>query len=242
MELDETAHILEHGPDTPDSSRTTHSDLHQLVADENAKRDKTRSSLPMASFNFINSIIGSGIIGMPYALREAGFGMGIILIIFITFITDYSLVLLIHGGELSNTNTYQDVMRAAFGRPGFIVLTVMQFLYPMIAMISYNVIIGDTITKIALRVGGDYIRHTVLARREFIICIVTLLVTLPLSLYKNVAKLSKVSLISIVFIIFIIGVMVGKGFAMSVPPSDDAWQFGNTGITRAIGIMAFGRL
>lgn len=46
--------------------------------------------------------------------------------------SDYSLVLLIHGGELSNTNTYQDVMRAAFGRPGFIVLTIMQFLYPMI--------------------------------------------------------------------------------------------------------------
>ena len=27
---------------------------------------------------------------------------------------------------------FQDVMRAAFGRPGFIILTVMQFLYPMI--------------------------------------------------------------------------------------------------------------
>ncbi|KAK2140236.1 hypothetical protein LSH36_1426g00012, partial [Paralvinella palmiformis] len=199
-------------PDTPESSK---SDLHQLVEDVE-EQDKPRSSLPMASFNFINSIIGSGIIGkslpgigrrlaivrrqigndipqlrsqyryiitfwlgtgMPYAMKEAGFGLGILLVLIVTVITDYSLVLLIHGGELSNTNTYQDVMRAAFGRP---------------AMISYNVIIGDTITKIVVRIAGPDIRYTIIGRREFIIAAVTLVVTLPLSLYKNIARLSKV--------------------------------------------------
>lgn len=60
-------------------------------------------------------------------------------------------------------------------------------------MISYNVIIGDTITKIVLRIGGENIKHTVVAKRQFIIFAVTLLVTLPLSLYRNVSKLSKVN-------------------------------------------------
>ncbi|KAI0219879.1 putative sodium-coupled neutral amino acid transporter 11 [Lamellibrachia satsuma] len=130
-------------------------------------------------------------------------------------------------------------MRAAFGRTGFVLLTVMQFLYPFIAMISYNVIIGDTITKIVARIGGAHIYNTVLERRQFIICAVTLLVTLPISLYKNVAKMAKLSLVSILFVIFIIGVMISRGFTMPIPASQDAWQFANTGITSAIGIMAF---
>ena len=38
--------------------------------------------------------------------------------------------------------------------------------------------------------GG--IRHTVIASREFVICAVTLVITMPLSLYKDISKLGKV--------------------------------------------------
>ncbi|KAI0219880.1 putative sodium-coupled neutral amino acid transporter 11 [Lamellibrachia satsuma] len=108
-----------HLPDTPESSK---SDLHHL-AEVEEDGDKQRSTLTMASFNFINSIIGSGIIGMPYALKQAGFGMGILLVILVTGITDYSLVLLIHGGELSNRNTYQLLH---YSRRGFVFPVVIQ--------------------------------------------------------------------------------------------------------------------
>lgn len=52
------------------------------------------SSLPQASFNYINSIVGSGVIGIPYALHRAGFVLGLILLILIAYITDYSLILM----------------------------------------------------------------------------------------------------------------------------------------------------
>ena len=52
---------FQHFPDTPESSK---SDLNQLVnPQDDLEKNKVRSSMPMASFNFINSIIGSGIIG-----------------------------------------------------------------------------------------------------------------------------------------------------------------------------------
>lgn len=43
-----------------ESNENAFDDMKQLINDEN--NDKT-SSLPWASFNFINSIIGSGVIG-----------------------------------------------------------------------------------------------------------------------------------------------------------------------------------
>ena len=51
-------------------------------------------------------------------------------------------------------------------------------------MTSYNVIVGDTVTKIVLFVTNADPETSVFARREFVIIVTTFLVTLPLSLYK----------------------------------------------------------
>lgn len=58
---------------------------------------ETLSSLPQASFNYINSIVGSGVIGIPYAFHRAGFGLGFLLLILVAYITDYSLILMVSG-------------------------------------------------------------------------------------------------------------------------------------------------
>lgn len=180
------------------------SDTKQLV--ELERRDSVlRGGIPMTAFNFINSIIGSGIIGIPFALKQAGFGMGIFLLIFTAVVNDYSIILLVEAGKLSNTDSYQDMIMVACGRPGFYLLTLLQFLYPLIAMISYNVIIGDTITKIIVRIGKTAnLSGTVLGNRQFIIFLSTLMVTLPLSLYRNIAQLSKWAFLSIIFVFFIL--------------------------------------
>ncbi|XP_034429824.1 putative sodium-coupled neutral amino acid transporter 11 isoform X2 [Hippoglossus hippoglossus] len=95
-----------------------------------------RRSTTSATFNFINSIIGSGIIGLPYALNQAGLPFGLLLLVIVALITDYSIILLIRGGNLSGTNSYQSLVQSTFGFPGFLILSALQFLYPFIAMVS----------------------------------------------------------------------------------------------------------
>lgn len=70
--------------------------------------------------------------GIPYALHQAGFGTGLLLLILVALATDYSLVLLIRSGHLSGAFSYQGLMEAAFGRAGFILLSLLQFIYPFI--------------------------------------------------------------------------------------------------------------
>ncbi|XP_070211959.1 putative sodium-coupled neutral amino acid transporter 11 [Littorina saxatilis] len=238
----ENSYILGRSQTTSDFSETSSvSDMRHLV--EEKEDGKQRSSIPMTSFNFINSIIGSGIIGMPFALKQAGFGLGILMIVAVALITDYSILTLVKGGHLSNTDSYQDLVLVTFGRPGFYVLTVLQFLYPFIAMVSYNVIIGDTITKIILWMGGDNpgVIHSVLGNRQFVIFIVTVLITLPLSLYRNIGKLGKWAFLSIILISFIVVACIIRlsTFAHTIAPTENAWQFANYNVTQAIGIMAF---
>ncbi|KAF6035773.1 hypothetical protein EB796_005918 [Bugula neritina] len=81
-------------------------------------------------------------------------------------------------------------------------------------MIGYNVIIGDTITAVIIRIGGEAIRKTAFGSRQFVIVIITVTITLPLSLYRDVARISKASLVSLILIIFILIAMLVKAILL----------------------------
>ncbi|CAL1291172.1 unnamed protein product [Larinioides sclopetarius] len=213
-------------------------DIKQLIIDDSSK--EIRSNLAQTSFNYINSVIGSGIVGIPYALRQAGLGMGIILLLLIAVATDYSLCIMIKAGTLAGVTTYQALIQSQFGKPGYYFLTVAQFIYPLIAMISYNIIIGDTITKVLMRMF-DVSRNSVLGNRHFIVFFCTIFVTLPLSLYRTIVRLSLVSFLSLIFAASIVLFVVIRAFTMGgiVAPTPNDFVFANTGFTEAVGVIAF---
>uniref|UniRef100_A0A3Q1CR70 Putative sodium-coupled neutral amino acid transporter 11 n=2 Tax=Amphiprion ocellaris TaxID=80972 RepID=A0A3Q1CR70_AMPOC len=201
---------------------------------------ESRSSLISASFNFINSIIGSGIIGLPYALNQAGLPFGLLLLIVVGLITDYSIILLIKGGHLSGTSSYQSLVQSTFGFPGFLILSGLQFLYPFIAMISYNITTGDTLTKVFQRIPGVGPDH-ILAERHFVILLSTILFTMPLSLYRNIEKLGKVSFLSMVLTLTILVIVVIRAATLGpqIIPTENAWAFAKWNAIQAVGVMSF---
>ncbi|XP_059503305.1 putative sodium-coupled neutral amino acid transporter 11 isoform X1 [Stegostoma tigrinum] len=214
-------------------------DKRALVCDESTTEGE-KSNLSSASFNVINSIIGSGIIGLPYSMKQAGFPFGILLLFLVAYITDYSIILLIKGGNLSGTTTYQSLVNKAFGITGYLILSFLQFVYPFIAMVSYNIISGDTLTKVFQRIPGVG-PGSILADRHFVIMLTTVLLTLPLSFYRNIANLGKVSLSSLVLTIVILIIVIVKTATLGphIPTTENAWAFAQPNAMQAIGVMVF---
>ncbi|XP_047401484.1 putative sodium-coupled neutral amino acid transporter 11 isoform X2 [Sciurus carolinensis] len=187
-------------------------DRETLVSEHEHKRKSCQSA---AVFNVVNSIIGSGII-------------------------DFSLILLIKGGALSGTDSYQSLVNKTFGFPGYLLLSVLQFLYPFIAMISYNIIAGDTLSKVFQRIPGVD-PENVFIGRHFIIVLSTVTFTLPLSLYRDIAKLGKISFISTVLTVVILGIVMTRAVSLGphIPKTEDAWVFAKPNAIQAIGVMSF---
>lgn len=77
------------------------------------------------------------------------------------------------------------------------------------AMVSYNIVVGDTVTKVLVRMTGVE-PDSVLAHREFVTLIATLLVTLPLCLQRDVARLARVSFLSLVFVALILAAIIAR--------------------------------
>jgi sodium-coupled neutral amino acid transporter 11 len=95
------------------------------------------SSVSEASFNFINSIVGAGLIGIPFALKEAGLGMGLILLVLMGWVTDYSITLLVRTGVENKRLAYGELVTHLLGSKGYVCLTFAQFFFPVCGMIAY---------------------------------------------------------------------------------------------------------
>lgn len=82
-------------------------------------------------------------------------------------------------------------------------------------MVSYNVVVGDTVTKVLIRVFG-LSRRALLARRDFVVFLATVFITIPLCLLKDMARLARASLVSLFLVVFILLTIFIRLFTLNV--------------------------
>lgn len=176
---------------TPPSASPFLSDSFQ--PEDHLPNARPTSSMRSAFMNMANSIIGAGIIGQPYAFRQAGMTMGIILLISLTVTVDWTIRLIIINSKLSGADSFQATMQHCFGKSGLIAISIAQWAFAFGGMIAFCVIIGDTIPHVlaAIIPGLEDIPFLwLLTNRRAVIVLFVLGVSWPLSLYRDIAKVS----------------------------------------------------
>ena len=152
---------------------------------------RPKSGMWSAFMNMANSIIGAGIIGQPYAFRQAGLMMGILLLVALTATVDWTIRLIIINSKLSGADSFQATMQHCFGRSGLIAISVAQWAFAFGGMVAFCIIVGDTIPHVleALIPGlRDLPFLWLLTDRRAVIVLFILGISWPLSLYRDIAK------------------------------------------------------
>jgi sodium-coupled neutral amino acid transporter 11 len=158
-----------------------------------SERQRPKSGLRSAFMNMANSIIGAGIIGQPYAFKQAGLLSGIVLLVGLTFVVDWTICLIVVNSKLSGANSFQGTVEHCFGRSGLIAISLAQWLFAFGGMVAFGVIVGDTIPHVLQAVWPglrDMPVLGMLADRRAVIVIFILGVSYPLTLYRDIAKVS----------------------------------------------------
>ncbi|KAG0226448.1 hypothetical protein BGW42_003634 [Actinomortierella wolfii] len=202
-------------------------------------------SLFNSFLNMANSIVGAGIIGLPFAFEEAGLGMGIILLCALTWTVDWTVGLLVHDSKLSGRTSYQDIMMFCFGKSGLIAISIFQFVFAFGAMCAYTVIVGDTIPHVIQALFPPIVDIPILnafVQRTFVITFCTVFISFPLSLYRDISKLAKTSAVAMVALIVIIVAVVIEGPRADPEIRGDpraAFTFVKPQVFQAIGVISF---
>lgn len=158
---------------------------------------KKKSGLIGASGNLVNSIVGAGIIGIPYAFRQSGLIFGLLSLLLVGYLTDYSLRMIVDLASFHPTlvgkdvRTFEDLAQVPFGKLGKNFILFNMFLMAYGAMVAYLLIIKDTVPTV---LGID---RDAGWERELIMLATSVTIMVPLSLMRDMASLSVTSFFSV---------------------------------------------
>ncbi|ODQ80236.1 hypothetical protein BABINDRAFT_161205 [Babjeviella inositovora NRRL Y-12698] len=177
--------------------------------------DDPKSTMKMAFMNMANSILGAGVIGQPYAIRQCGMAVGGLMVVVLTVMIDWTLRLIVINAKLSGTNSYQATVTHCFGRTGNLVIQLAQALFAYGGSIAFCVIIGDTIPHVLQSFAGGHYEdnkflHWLLGR-NVIIFVFTAGISFPLSLNRDISKLAKASAAALVGMLVIVTIVLVRG-------------------------------
>uniref|UniRef100_A0A671MTC8 Sodium-coupled neutral amino acid transporter 3-like n=1 Tax=Sinocyclocheilus anshuiensis TaxID=1608454 RepID=A0A671MTC8_9TELE len=100
-----------------------------------------KTSFGMSIFNLSNAILGSGILGLAYAMANTGIILFVLLLTSMAILSAYSIHLLLKSAGVVGIRAYEQLGNRAFGRPGKILAACIITLNNIGAMSSYLFIV-----------------------------------------------------------------------------------------------------
>jgi solute carrier family 38 (sodium-coupled neutral amino acid transporter), member 11 len=203
-----------------------------------------KSSIAGAVFNLANAVIGAGVGGMPYALKEAGFWSGMFLIVMVACCSDYTLRLIVRLGNRTKRKYYEDLCASQFGHAGYVFVVGAMGIFAYGAAVAYLIGIGDNMAIVVSSWSGTDLKTNPWVKRVTLSAI-AIGAVLPLAMLKNMSALSKTSAFSICAVVFIIGVVIknaitGPGDApVPVTDEDKELKVIDSNFFPAVGVIAF---
>ncbi|KAM4675389.1 sodium-coupled neutral amino acid symporter 2 isoform 1-T2 [Discoglossus pictus] len=176
------------------------------------------TSFGMSVFNLSNAIVGSGILALSYAMANTGVALFIILLVFVTIFSLYSVHLLLKTAKEGGSLLYEQLGFKAFGLPGKLAASGSVTMQNIGAMSSYLYIVKyelplviKALTGIEESTGEWYLNG------DYLVLLVSVFLILPLSLLKNLGYLGYTSGLSLMCMVFFLIVVIYKKFHIPCP-------------------------
>uniref|UniRef100_A0A671N295 Sodium-coupled neutral amino acid transporter 3-like n=1 Tax=Sinocyclocheilus anshuiensis TaxID=1608454 RepID=A0A671N295_9TELE len=159
-----------------------------------------KTSFGMSVFNLSNAIMGSGILGLSYAMANTGIILFLVLLTSIAVLSLYSVHLLLRSAGVVGIRAYEQLGKRAFGHPGKILAAVFWVSSNLISKLPLFCIFFEWF------LNGNYL-----------IIIVSVFIILPLALMRRLGYLGYTSGFSLTCMVFFLISVIYKKFNIPCP-------------------------
>ncbi|KAH9619879.1 hypothetical protein KSS87_002133 [Heliosperma pusillum] len=150
------------------------------------------ASFSGAVFNLSTTIVGAGIMALPATMKVVGLVFGIFMIVFMAFLTERSINMLLKFSRAAKSTSYGGVMEDSFGKFGRILLQLSVLVNNIGVLIVYMIIIGDVLSGTSSSgthhagVLEGWFGSQWWTERLIVLLITTLFVFAPLACFKRI--------------------------------------------------------
>ncbi|KAM9341021.1 putative sodium-coupled neutral amino acid transporter 6 [Symphorus nematophorus] len=176
------------------------------------------ASFASSVFNLMNAIMGSGILGLAYAMASTGIVCFCILLIVVSCLAAYSIHLLLKLCDQTGINSYEDLGAKALQKPGKVLVGIAILIQNIGAMSSYLFILKSELpAAISSFLSPDSTGNAWYEDGRLLLIIITVCVVLPLSMLPKIGFLGYTSSIAFFFMLYFAVVVVVKKWSIPCP-------------------------
>ncbi|KAK5864071.1 hypothetical protein PBY51_001045 [Eleginops maclovinus] len=181
-----------------------------------------KTSFGMSIFNLSNAIMGSGILGLAYAMSNTGIILFLCLLVSIAILSSYSIHLLLKSAGVVGIRAYEQLGNRAFGIPGKVTAACIITIHNIGAMSTYLFIVKSELPLvIQALLGQSGNTGEWFMNGNYLIIIVSAAIILPLALMKQLGYLGYTSGFSLSCMVFFLISVIYKKFNIPCPLVDE---------------------
>jgi len=197
-------------------------------------RTKRLLKFSFAVFNVCNAAMGAGILAFPYAFRQSGWIMGVLITLACAAVLCYSLTVILRSARKHRGRSYQDLVLIQFGPRWRNLLLVVMMTYAFFACVGYLLIISSQVYAFVV----DAAPNSIVANKNLLVAIAAVAVS-PLSFLRDMSALGPASFIGVLAVVYAVALVIYYG-AENMHYHKDFPEFKWTfAIFQSIPIIAF---
>uniref|UniRef100_A0A673Z1W1 Solute carrier family 38 member 3 n=1 Tax=Salmo trutta TaxID=8032 RepID=A0A673Z1W1_SALTR len=176
------------------------------------------TSFGMSVFNLGNAIMGSGILGLAYAMANTGILLFLFLLTVVAVLSCYSIHLLLKSSGIVGIRAYEQLGYRAFGTPGKMAAGIAITLQNIGAMSSYLYIVKSEFPLVIQAFSrADPNADLWYLNGNYLVVMVSIGIILPLALMKQLGYLGYTSGFSLSCMVFFLSAVIYKKFQIPCP-------------------------
>jgi len=125
-----------------------------LARKHDDERRKVRAST--ATFNLVSTIIGGGVLSLPYAIAQCGLALGSMALFYSAYMSSASTDILVFSSRRTGKENYMELAFEAYGDCAQKFTSILIFFLLWMALIAYDVLIGDLMSSLLETIVTDF--------------------------------------------------------------------------------------
>ena len=152
--------------------------------------------------------MGSGLLALPFAAKSSGIVLFVLLMSIMACCADHAIHLLLTICDRYGVTSYEEVGAKAYGYRGNLAACLAVMLQNLGGMTGDLVIVGDLLPRVMTECF-KVSKHSLIANREFLMCLITVVLILPVASLRRIGFIGYSSTVAICLMIcFAVAVIV----------------------------------